>query len=325
MDERDLKAGLAKARTVVGRLDEIVVGESVAKRILVTGLLTGGHVLVEALPGTGKTLLCRALAGALGGSFGRVQCTPDLLPTDVTGGDILTHDGQVKFREGPVFSNILLVDEINRTGPKTQSALLEAMQERKVTYGGRTYPLPDPFLVIATQNPIEMEGTYPLPEAQLDRFAYRVSMGGLNLDDYKAILKMTASVSQESETAPVISIDNALSLIKIAEAISVPEEVMAYSARLVMACDPARSPVKEVRENVRFGVSIRAAQSMIRGARVAAFLDGRPAAGFEDIRDMASFAVPHRIALNFSALAAGKTQAGVLEAVLKSVAPAEDV
>ncbi|HHN46037.1 MAG TPA: MoxR family ATPase [Planctomycetes bacterium] len=325
MDERDLDAARSAALAVLSALDAAVVGEAAAKRILIAGLLTGGHVLVEALPGTGKTLLCRALAGALSGAFGRIQCTPDLLPADVTGGDVLTSDGRVEFRKGPVFSNVVLVDEINRTGPKTQAALLEAMQESAVTCGGKTYPLPDPLIVVATQNPVELEGTYPLPEAQLDRFAFRVSMGGLSEEEYRKILALTSGLPSDPGFKPVLSTDELGRLKKIIEAVPVSQAVLAYAVRIVMALDPARSPNPAVRDNVRFGVSIRAAQAMVRGARVAALLDARPAAGFEDVRSLAPFALPHRVSLSFAALAAGEKQSDVVNAVLNSVPAVEDV
>ncbi|MBN1807884.1 MAG: AAA family ATPase [Planctomycetes bacterium] len=325
MDDNDLERARARLADVIARLDGVIVAEGTAKKILVTGLLTAGHVLVEALPGTGKTLLCRALAAVLDSSFGRVQCTPDLLPTDVTGGDVLTSNGSVEFRKGPVFNNVLLVDEINRTGPKTQSALLQAMEEMKVTYGGNTYTLPEPFLVVATQNPVEMEGTYPLPEAQLDRFAYRVSMGGLEETQLKAILARTAGLPSGLDIEPAVGAAEVIELRRVVEKVYVPDEVMSFASRLVIACDPLRSRIPQIRDGLRFGISIRAAQAIVRGARVSALLDGRPAVGFEDIIAIARFALPHRMALTFGALGTGVQQRDLVEAVLESVAPVENV
>lgn len=332
MKTEDLKPPYEKGLTVAAEQLEralaalygAIVGQKEAIRVAFYGFVWGGHVLVEALPGTGKTLFCRALATLSGLSFKRVQCTPDLLPADVTGTDVLGPDGSVAFREGPVFANVLLVDEINRASPRTQSALLEAMQEHAVTYSGVRRALPEPFFVAATQNPIEMEGTYPLPEAQLDRFAYRVIFAPSSVDELVSIVDLTL-VRGEPELRAVMTREDLLALREAAQRVLVPQPVKEYAARLVAAFEPAQTAIDLVKRFVRYGVSVRAAQAMLRGARVHALGQGRAACGFEDVRAVAHAALGHRVALGIEALSAGIEARQVLDEVLGAVPAAAEV
>lgn len=308
------------ARVVVGQR-EIVEG-------VLTCLFVGGHVLLEGVPGVGKTLLIRTLARALNLSFGRVQFTPDLMPADITGTQIVveredTSSGgsrrirEFVFQKGPIFTSILLADEINRATPKTQAALLEAMQERGVTVGGQTHPLPDPFLVMATQNPIEQEGTYPLPEAQLDRFFFKLLVGTPGREDLAAILdRTTAGASQE--IAPILDAAKINMHQRLVRQVAIAPSVQDYAVRLVLAThapqdDGASANATSfatpmVRQFVRLGASPRAAQALVLAGKCRALLDARPAVSVDDLRAVALPALRHRLILNFEAHAEGITQ-----------------
>jgi MoxR-like ATPase len=296
-----------------------VVGAELPLRLLATALLAGGHALVEDVPGVGKTLLARAFARSLGLTFARVQGTPDLLPTDVTGSSVLDQ-GEFRFIPGPVFANVLLVDEINRATPRTQSALLEAMQERQVSAEGQTRPLPDPFLVLATQNPIELEGTFALPEAQLDRFLLRITIGYPEEEAERRIARRhQASAEPLDDVATVIGVDEALELRGIARTIHVSEDVERYIVALVRAT--------REHADVRLGASPRSSVALYRVAQASALLDGRGFVLPDDVRDMAHAVLDHRLLLDVDRELRGATVTGVIAEVIDSVPVplAEDV
>lgn len=310
------------ARDQVAR---IVVGQREIVEGVLTCLFVGGHVLLEGVPGVGKTLLIRTLSRALNLGFGRIQFTPDLMPADVTGTQIVvereenTPQGARRLREfvfqrGPVFTNILLADEINRATPKTQSALLEAMQERSVTVGGQTHALPEPFLVMATQNPVEQEGTYPLPEAQLDRFFFKLLVGTPGRADLAAILDRTTATAA-AEIAPVLDAARIKSHQSLVRQVAIAPSVQDYAVRLVLA---THAPQEEnnsepsfatpmVKQYIRLGASPRAAQSLVLAGKCKALLAGRPAVSIDDLRAAALPALRHRLILNFEAHAEGIT------------------
>ncbi len=296
-----------------------VVGKTEALRTLAAGLLADGHVLLEDLPGLGKTLVAKCFASALGLTFQRVQFTADLMPTDITGGEVYDPGtGKFSFRRGPVFTQVLLADEINRAPPKVQSALLEAMQEHTVTAGGQTHPLPEPFFVLATQNPLEMEGTYPLPEAQLDRFLFKVLVPFPPDDDLALIAERTTGLAQ---TAPpeVLQPEELARAMELARLIVVAPHVMRYAVRLAAATHPDRSPVPEVQRFVRYGSSPRGLQALVLAAKVAALRASRWNVAFADLEQMAAPALRHRMILQFEALAEGVTADALISRILATV------
>ena len=293
------------ARVVVGNTD-IIDGVLVC-------LFTGGHALLEGVPGIGKTLLIRTLSQALSLEFGRIQFTPDLMPADISGTTVVFEGeddaGKTKrefrFQPGPIFAQIVLADEINRATPKTQSAMLEAMQERSVTVGGVSHKLPRPFFVMATQNPIEQEGTYPLPEAQLDRFFFKLDVGYASRSDMTEILtRTTGGVAPEAE--PVLDAERILAHQALVRQVAIAPSVQDYAVRMVLSTHPeGQYATPMVNQFVRVGASPRAAQSLVLGAKCRALLDGRPAAGIDDVRAVALPALRHRLILNFEAEAEG--------------------
>jgi MoxR-like ATPase len=286
-------------------------------------VIAGGHALLEGVPGLGKTMLIRTLSEVLDLQFSRIQFTPDLMPADITGTDILDEsaDGRKErlFQPGPVFTNLLLADEINRATPKTQSALLEAMQEKSVTVANRTYHLDEPFFVLATQNPLEMEGTYPLPEAQLDRFMFKIDVLFPSSNELVEILARTTGAEMP---APAIAADGAaiIRMGDLARKVLIPGHVSEYVARLVVATHPGSDSVPEmVNRYVRYGSSPRGAQAMILGAKVNALLDGRYNVAFEDIQAVAPASLRHRLLLNFEGQAEGVTTDDVIGDLLGAV------
>ncbi|MGE0784198.1 MAG: AAA family ATPase [Sandaracinaceae bacterium] len=295
------------SREMTVEISKRVVGQREAIDCLTAGLMLGGHVLMEGVPGVGKTLLARTLADVVDLSFARVQFTPDLMPADVLGTHIVTigQDGRpaMTLQQGPLFGNVVLADEINRASPKTQSALLEAMQERQISLGTETYKLPQPFFVVATQNPIDNEGTYPLPEAQLDRFLMKLHIEFPTEDDVYAIVGRTA----EGTDAPVKSVASAESLLAAGRTLRqmpVAETVGRYAVRLVMSTHPEHTASPPyVKRYVRAGASPRAAQSLLAVAKFFAVLDGRMNVSADDVRRAAFPCLRHRILLNFDALA----------------------
>jgi len=309
-----------RIETEVGKY---IVGQREVIRHSLICLIAGGHALLEGVPGLGKTMLVRTLAQVLDLNFGRVQFTPDLMPADIIGTDILeeAEDGRREFRfqPGPVFTNLLLADEINRATPKTQSALLEAMQERTVTVANRSYPLVPPFLVLATQNPIEMEGTYPLPEAQVDRFLFKINIEYPSAQELVEILNRTTG-DAEPQVGVVADGATVLAMGQLARQVPVASPVADYAARLVIATHPESDTAPEmVQRYVRYGSSPRGAQALIMGGKVMALLGGRYNVAFADLRAVAPAALRHRILLNFEGQAEGVSTDGVVGEVVKAV------
>ena len=303
-------------------MGEIILGQDALLRSVVTASLAGGHVLLEGLPGLGKTELVKGLAQLLSLQFHRVQFTPDLLPGDITGGHVLQETDRGKdfvFRPGPVFCNMLLADEINRASPKTQSALLEAMAEARVTVLGETRDLPDPFFVLATQNPIEMEGTYPLPEAQLDRFMFKVDVNTVGADVLEAIITKRRH-GRPPQPESVASGDEFRTFSQLAGKVHLPAAVVAYIARLCEATHPTASNAPPmIREYVRYGASPRAAISIAEAARVDALLDGKPTAGFDNVKRVTAPALAHRLVLDYRARLDGIEPREIVNELLFSV------
>jgi len=321
IEPAEFREAAARIEAEVGKY---IVGQQEVVRHVLIALLAGGHVLLEGVPGLGKTMLVRTLARVLDLRFARIQFTPDLMPADIVGTDILeeTDDGRREFRfqPGPVFTNLLLADEINRATPKTQSALLEAMQEQTVTVANRSYPLEPPFMVLATQNPIEMEGTYPLPEAQLDRFLFKVNVTFPSSEELVEILSRTTG---EAEPQVEVVADGAtvLAMAALARQVPVASPVADYAARLVLATHPESDTAPEmVRRYVRYGASPRAAQALVLGGKVTALLEGRYNVSLADLRAVAPAALRHRVLLNFEAQAEGVEPDQVVEEVVRTVA-----
>jgi MoxR-like ATPase len=312
----------AALKSEVGR---VMVGQSATVDGVLAALFAGGHVLLEGVPGLGKTLLVRTLGHALDLEFSRIQFTPDMMPADIQGTMLLveTEGGghKLEFQQGPLVANLVLADEINRATPKTQSALLEAMQERQITAGRRTIRLAEPFCVMATQNPIEQEGTYPLPEAQLDRFLFKLHVGYPTERDIHEILNRTTGASN-TEVSKVSNAGEVVVLRSVVRSVPVPEAAQNYAVKLVLATQPtaAHAP-KHVRDYVSLGASPRGAQALLLGAKVKALLAGRYAVAAEDVAAVAADSLRHRVMLNFRAHSDGVDAEGVVRAVLESVSP----
>ena len=309
---------------IINAVGEVFVGQEEVVREVIIAMIAGGHVLIEGVPGLGKTLLVKTLASVFDLSFSRIQFTPDLMPADIIGTKILLNEedrqARFAFQKGPVFTNILLADEINRATPKTQSALLEAMQEFHVTTGGNQYPLADPFFVLATQNPIEMEGVYPLPEAQLDRFFFKIIISLPAFQDLEKIVDLTTSV--DSYVArKTCNLERFLKIREVVRSILVSQEVKQYAVRTVLSThQDSPYSTDTVKKCVRFGASPRAIQALILGGKVLALQDGRFNLSFEDIRKVAIPALRHRILLNFEGEVNNiKTDDIILEALKKVV------
>ncbi len=304
-------------------LAKIIIGQDEVIEQLFAAIFTRGHCLLEGVPGLAKTLMVSSLAKILDVQFKRIQFTPDLMPSDITGTNVLDEDAQGKrmfrFVEGPIFTNILLADEINRTPPKTQAALLQAMQEREVSVGRETYALPDPFFTIATQNPIEQEGTYPLPEAQLDRFMFNIMVGYPTADEEERILLATTR-TDKPEVAKVLSSKAILNIQKLVTSVAVTPFIVRYVANLVRATRPADSSAPPyVRELVDWGAGPRAGQFLIQGGKAIAAMDGRFSIAIADVRRIAVPVLRHRISTNFQAQAEGMTPDKIIQRLLKDV------
>ena len=296
------------AANIEAEVGKVIVGQKNVVRHVLIAILAGGHTLLEGVPGLGKTMLIRTLGQALDLEFSRIQFTPDLMPADITGTDIMNENEQGKrgfiFQQGPIFANLVLADEINRATPKTQSAMLEAMQEQTVTVADHTYELPKPFFVLATQNPLEMEGTYPLPEAQLDRFLFKVNVPFPSADELTEILARTTGGKMPSAKAAATGAT--LSAMQaLARQVPIPTNVSRYVSRLVVASHPGDSPAPLVNQFVRYGSSPRGAQALVLGAKLTALLAGRYNVGFEDVAQVAFAALRHRLLLNFEGQAEG--------------------
>lgn len=303
-------------------IGKVIVGQKDVVRHVLIGIIGGGHVLLEGVPGLGKTMLIRTLGQVLQMQFSRIQFTPDLMPADITGTDIMeeSENGRraFRFQHGPIFANLVLADEINRATPKTQSALLEAMQEKTVTVANETYKLPAPFFVLATQNPIEQEGTYPLPEAQLDRFIFKVNVGFPSAEELTEILtRTTGKENPQPETA--VSADRLIAMQGLARQVPIPSHVSQFISRLVVASHPQETPSSLVRQFVRYGSSPRGAQALVLGAKITALLAGRYNVSFDDITAVAPAALRHRLLLNFEGQAQGIKPDDVIADLLKSV------
>jgi len=298
------------AEAIEREIGKVIVGQAELVRSVVTCLLAEGHALLEGVPGLGKTQLLKTLSEVVDLTFSRVQFTPDLMPADIVGTQVLEEDDTgrrtFRFRPGPVFAGFVLADEVNRATPKTQSALLEAMQERAVTAGGATRPLPRPFLVMATQNPLEMEGTYPLPEAQLDRFLLKAHVPFPSADDIVTVLERTTGAAT-SAVSTVADTTMITAMIELTRQVPVPRHVLRHAVDLVMATHPehggVRSPIGAIAKYVRFGASPRGAQALVLSGKVRALLDGRPNVSTEDIRAGAPAALRHRLVLGYEASA----------------------
>jgi MoxR-like ATPase len=312
---------------MIEQLRRVVIGQTDVIEQILAAVFTRGHCLLVGVPGLAKTLMVSSIAQILDISFKRIQFTPDLMPSDITGTTILdeTETGRREFRfvRGPIFANIVLADEINRTPPKTQAALLQSMQERQVTAGQETYNLPDPFFVIATQNPIEQEGTYPLPEAQLDRFMFNIKVDYPTVDEEKRILSMTAK-DEVSELTKVLSGKAITNLQKLVRSVPVGDYVIEFVARLVRATRPKDPTAPEfVRNMVDWGAGPRAGQFLIQGGKAMAALDGRFSVAVDDIKKVAVPVLRHRIATNFQAQAEGKTSEDIIALLLQHVSEPE--
>ena len=311
---------LGQVRQAIGRA---IVGQAEVVEQLLIGLLAGGHCLIEGVPGLGKTLLARTLGRALALDFGRVQFTPDLMPSDILGTEILEEDHgtgkrHFRFQKGPVFTNLLLADELNRTPPKTQAALLEAMQEHTVSYAGLTHKLPEPFFVLATQNPLEQAGTYPLPEAQLDRFLLHVRVAYPTEIEERAILTQTTGL-RDAEVQAVIGGDEVLALQKLVRQVHLGDDVLDWIVRLVRATRPQTGAPAELAAWLRWGAGPRAGQALVLTAKARALLHGRLAATREDVKAMTAPVLRHRLILSFAAEADRRSADDVIEALLRAV------
>jgi len=313
----------AKVTELAGSLEtelaRLIVGQRALVRDTVISLIAGGHVLLEGVPGLGKTVLVRSLGQALSMSFSRIQFTPDLMPADIVGTNVIGDEAgrrEFHYQPGPIFANLVLADEINRATPKTQSALLEAMQERTVTVGTQTRPLPSPFFVLATQNPIELEGTYPLPEAQLDRFFFKVLVPFPGEKDLLEIARRTTGESTPQLRA-VADGDAILAAQRVAREVPIAEHVLLYAARLIGATHPDRTELDGVRRYVRWGASPRGLQTLVLAAKVRALLEGRYNVAFDDLSAVAQPALRHRIFLQFEAEADGMTADRLITDILE--------
>ncbi len=307
------------ATSIEREVGQFIVGQQLLVRQTLISLLAGSHALLEGVPGLGKTMLVRTMAEALELGFSRIQFTPDLMPADIIGTNIIVEEGgerRFRFQQGPIFSNLVLADEINRATPKTQSALLEAMQEHRVTVAKQQYTLSEPFFVLATQNPLEMEGTYPLPEAQLDRFFFKIDVPFPSEEDLVRIMERTTGVevpvvSKAASGADVIAMQ------RLARDVPIATHVMAYAIRILRGTHPETERVPEIVSSyVRYGASPRGAQAMVLGAKINALLDGRFNVAYGDVQAVAPAALRHRIILNFEGEAEGISTDSVVRAII---------
>ncbi len=313
------------AAEIEAQVGRVIVGQGELVRNTLITLLAGGNALLEGVPGLGKTMLVRTLSQAIDCSFARIQFTPDLMPADIVGTNLIVEDEQgrrqFQFEAGPIFANLVLADEINRATPKTQSAMLEAMQEHSVTVAKATRKLPEPFFVLATQNPLEMEGTYPLPEAQLDRFFFKVDVPFPTVDELVEIANRTTATANPN-ASPAADGAKIRAMQALARGVPIAPHVTAYTAQVLKATHPEDSATPEiVRQFVRYGASPRGMQAMILAGKIIALLDGRYSVAFDDIRAAAIPALRHRLILNFEAQAEGMTSDRVIGEVLKVVVP----
>tara|TARA_B100000768_G_scaffold177440_1_gene191639 strand:+ start:446 stop:1405 length:960 start_codon:yes stop_codon:yes gene_type:complete len=315
-DKEALEALNAKQQQLLQEIGKVIVGQDQVIREVTTAIFAGGHVLLVGVPGLAKTLLVNTIAQALGLQFNRVQFTPDLMPSDIVGSEILNEQRQFQFMKGPLFANIVLADEINRTPPKTQSALLEAMQERSVTVAGQNYPLPSPFFVLATQNPIEQEGTYPLPEAQLDRFMFNTWVDYPTHDEELSVVKATTS-DVTATVSPVISGEEILYFQQLIRRMPIADNVLEYAVGLAGKTRPGRErATAEVNAYLSWGAGPRASQYLVVGAKVNAALNGKYSPDIADVQAVALPILRHRIVRNYKAEAEGHTVESIIQGLL---------
>lgn len=323
LSSEKLQFASSKLSLLKQEISKVIVGQDDVIRELLTTLIARGHALLEGVPGVGKTLLVNTLSKCLGLKFSRIQFTPDLMPADILGTILLFEDTSRKryfeFQKGPIFANVILADEINRATPKTQSALLEAMQEKTVTISGTTYKLEEPFLVVATQNPIEMEGTYPLPEAQLDRFFFKIKIGYPSREELVDIVERTTKTTMV-EPKIVIERKELMEVMELASEIPIADVVVNYAISIVEATHPEQKGATEmVRKYVRYGASPRAAQSLVVGSKITALMRNRANVDFQDIRDVALASLRHRLILNFEAEADGISSDYIIQDIIAKV------
>ena len=322
--QKSVETMLGSQKRILEELRKVIVGQDEVIEQVLISLYVGGHCLITGFPGLAKTLLVRSVSQTLGLTFKRIQFTPDLMPTDITGTEIIEEDPatgrrELEFVKGPIFANVILADEINRTPPKTQAAMLEAMQEREVTARGITYNLDAPFFVLATQNPIELEGTYPLPEAQLDRFMFNIVIDYLPEDQEVQVVQQTTGEAPE-KIEQVVSGEEILNYQELVKKIPANEEIVNYAVRLTGASRPGNNSAPDfIGKWVRYGASLRASQFMVLGGKVRALLNSRLTVSGEDIRALAKPVLRHRILTNFHAESEGVTTDNVIEKLLESV------
>lgn len=319
MEEEKIQQFASDFFRVEEEIGSVIIGQKELVRNVLTAMVAGGNVLLEGMPGLGKTQLVKAVGDAVDLEFSRIQFTPDLMPADVTGTTVMNREenGNMSFvfRKGPIFANLVLADEINRATPKTQSALLEAMQEHTVTGGSQTYRLEEPFFVLATQNPLETEGTYPLPEAQMDRFLFKLDVAFPNKEELMKIV-LTTTDGKVHRASKVMDGKRLLQMREIAQQVPVAEPVAEYLMDLILKTHPENPEAPEVvRQYVRYGASPRGAQAVLQAARIFALLAGRYHVAYEDIKQAAKPALKHRIFLNFEGMAEGKTSDEIIEAL----------
>ncbi|GAB6169836.1 MoxR family ATPase [Clostridium carnis] len=322
INEKDIIYISEKIKMCEEEIAKGIIGQKdIVKNVLVA-IFAEGNVLLEGMPGMGKTQLVKTIGKVLNLGFSRIQFTPDLMPADVVGTNIVAKEGDnttFRFEKGPIFTNLLLADEINRATPKTQSALLEAMGEKTVTVGKKTYKMPNPFMVLATQNPIEQEGTYPLPEAQLDRFLFKLNVEFPNLEELKEIMDLTLT-NNTTEINSILEANEIVEIRKAIKEVKIAEPVKEFALKLILATHPEVESGHEVaKKYVEAGASPRAAQGIISGARVRAIMDGRLNVSFDDIKILSYPVLRHRIILNFDAITEGLTEESIIDKILEDL------
>lgn len=322
ISEKEMIEVSEKIRKCEEEISKGIIGQKDIIKDVLIAIFADGNVLLEGMPGMGKTQLVKTIGKVLNLKFSRIQFTPDLMPADVVGTNIVVKEGDntlFKFEKGPIFTNLLLADEINRATPKTQSALLEAMGEKTVTVGKQTYEMSKPFMVLATQNPIEQEGTYPLPEAQLDRFLFKLNVDFPNLQELKAIMDLTLT-NDKTEINSVLEGDEILRIRELIREVKIADSVMEYALKLILATHPEIEDGADiVKKYVEAGASPRAAQGIISGAKVRAVMEGRLNVSFEDVKELAYPVLRHRIILNFDAITEGLTVESIIGTLLEDL------